>query len=96
MSSNKQSPILIICLFEYSIEDKCSLCDVHAHCEDGKCVCDNGYYGEGTKDQCQKPSGEKSIKSIEYQICNTKVQCTPNCKICGEIPTNDFKKSSAF
>ncbi|XP_031570057.1 fibropellin-1-like isoform X2 [Actinia tenebrosa] len=33
-------------------EDKCSLCDVHAHCEDGKCVCDNGYSGEGTKDEC--------------------------------------------
>jgi len=40
-----------------SPEDKCSLCDVHAHCEEDKCVCDEGYFGEGTKEQCFKRGG---------------------------------------
>ncbi|XP_048589921.1 fibropellin-1 isoform X4 [Nematostella vectensis] len=34
--------------------DKCSLCDVHAHCENGRCVCDEGYSGDGTKGGCFK------------------------------------------
>ena len=38
-------------LFFYS-EDKCAKCDVHAHCENGKCVCDGGYYGEGIRGEC--------------------------------------------
>ncbi|EDO30113.1 predicted protein [Nematostella vectensis] len=34
--------------------DKCSSCDVHAHCENGRCVCDEGYSGDGTKGGCFK------------------------------------------
>ncbi|XP_020602562.1 neurogenic locus notch homolog protein 2-like [Orbicella faveolata] len=38
--------------FFFSSEDKCAKCDVHAHCENGKCVCDGGYYGEGIRGEC--------------------------------------------
>lgn len=31
-------PFQLICGFSFT-EDKCARCDVHAHCENGKCVC---------------------------------------------------------
>lgn len=41
-------------------EDKCAKCDVHAHCENGKCVCDGGYYGEGIRGECFRVGGMKA------------------------------------
>ena len=41
-------------------EDKCK-CDVNAHCEKGKCVCNPGYVGQGTKGTC-KPSKSTKLK----------------------------------
>ena len=38
-------------------EDKCAKCDVHAHCENGQCVCDGGYYGEGIRGECFRVGG---------------------------------------
>ncbi|XP_068735007.1 fibropellin-1-like [Montipora capricornis] len=35
-------------------EDKCAKCDVHAHCETGKCVCDAGFYGNGIRGECYR------------------------------------------
>ena len=39
-------------------EDKCAKCDVHAHCENGKCVCDKGFYGDGYRGECFRVGGE--------------------------------------
>ena len=39
----------------FFVEDKCSNCDVNGKCEKGKCVCNQGFVGEGTKGTC-KPS----------------------------------------
>ncbi|KAK3712864.1 hypothetical protein QZH41_005523 [Actinostola sp. cb2023] len=50
-------------------EDKCSLCDVHAHCEEGKCVCDDGYSGTGTKDECYKKGVDDCDQCDIHAIC---------------------------
>lgn len=49
-------PFQLICGFSFA-EDKCARCDVHAHCENGKCVCDGGYYGAGTLGECFRVGG---------------------------------------
>lgn len=36
-------------------EDKCGNCDVNGKCDKGKCACNQGFVGEGTKGTC-KPS----------------------------------------
>lgn len=57
------------------IEDKCSLCDVHAHCEDGKCVCDSGYSGEGTKDDCFRNGGWYITREYMHLTSVMKLWC---------------------
>ena len=49
-------------------EDKCAKCDVHAHCEEGECVCDGGYYGEGTKGECFRTGGKYLNLTERWEI----------------------------
>lgn len=34
-------------------EDKCGSCDVNGNCDKGKCVCNQGFVGQGTKGTCK-------------------------------------------
>ena len=45
-------------IFFFFVEDKCARCDVHAHCENGRCVCDGGFYGGGSRGDCFRIGGE--------------------------------------
>ena len=33
--------------FFFSLVNRCQLCDEHAHCNVDRCVCDEGYRGDG-------------------------------------------------
>ena len=48
-------------IFFFFVEDKCARCDVHAHCENGRCVCDGGFYGGGYRGDCFRIGGELMV-----------------------------------
>ena len=62
MESKERRASIHKIIFFFFVEDKCARCDVHAHCENGKCVCDGGFYGGGTRGDCFRIGGELLVR----------------------------------
>lgn len=41
--------------FVFAAVDKCAKCDTHARCDNGRCICNEGYVGDGMT--CTKEGG---------------------------------------